>query len=71
MRADLIERLPDHPELAVVDRDFEPLLSSWFNRGFLVLKRIDWSTPAGLEEPLIFVEVVLTGGIPDGIGPAD
>ena len=27
---------------------FVHLFSSWFNRGFLVLRRIDWSTPANL-----------------------
>ena len=38
-----------------VDADFVHLFSSWFNRGFLVLRRIDWSTPAidpGKDHPL-------------------
>ena len=84
------------------------LFSSWFNRGFLVLRRIDWSTPAIIlekiiryeavheirdwddlrrridppdrrcyaffhpaliDEPLIFVEVAFTSGIPRAIAP--
>jgi malonyl-CoA decarboxylase len=34
------------------------LLSSWFNRGFLVLRRIDWSTPANILEQIIRYEAV-------------
>jgi malonyl-CoA decarboxylase len=34
------------------------LLSSWFNRGFLVLRRIDWSTPAIILEKVIRYEAV-------------
>jgi malonyl-CoA decarboxylase len=26
------------------------MFSSWFNRGFLVLRRIDWSTPASVSK---------------------
>ncbi|MBZ0230407.1 MAG: malonyl-CoA decarboxylase, partial [Bauldia sp.] len=98
--------LPKHPELEPVDADFVHLLSSWFNRGFLLLRRIDWSSPADVlekiiryeavheihgwedlslrlapadrrcfaffhpqmpDEPLIFVEVALTRGIPRAI----
>jgi malonyl-CoA decarboxylase len=94
--------------LEALDGDFVHLFSSWFNRGFLVLRRIDWTTPANIleriiryeavheisdwddlrrriapvdrrcfaffhpalvDEPLIFVEVALTGGIPDAIDP--
>src|SRR3981189_2882571 len=94
--------------LAAIDDDFLHLFSSWFNRGFLVLRSIDWSTsasllekiiryeavhairdwndlrpridtpdrrcsaffhPALVDEPLIFVEVALTRGIPAGIDP--
>ena len=108
MRGDLLQRLKDHPELAAVDRDFVHLFTSWFNRGFLVLRRIDWQTPAAIlekiiryeavheirgwedlrrridppdrrlyaffhpalaDDPLIFVQVALTAGIPDAIGP--
>jgi malonyl-CoA decarboxylase len=46
MRADLLDLLKGRGELAALDRDVRHLLSSWFNRGFLVLRRIDWGTPA-------------------------
>ena len=108
MREDLMDALVHRDDLAPVDQDFVHLFSSWFNRGFLVLRRIDWSTPAIIlekiiryeavhqirdwddlrrridppdrrcyaffhpalnDEPLIFVEVAFTSGIPDAIGP--
>jgi malonyl-CoA decarboxylase len=108
MREDLIDALVHREDLASVDQDFVHLFSSWFNRGFLVLRHIDWSTPAIVlekiiryeavhqirdwddlrrridppdrrcyaffhpalvDEPLIFVEVAFTNGIPDAIGP--
>ena len=92
--------------LGALDEDFRHLLSSWFNRGFLVLRPISWETPANIlekiiayeavheigswddlrrrlqppdrrcfaffhpampDEPLIFVEVALTRGIPDSV----
>jgi malonyl-CoA decarboxylase len=46
------------PELAAVDNDLTHLLGSWFNRGFLELRRIDWSTPAVILERLIAYEAV-------------
>ena len=58
MRADLLEALPEHPDLAVVDRDFVHLFASWFNRGFLVLRPIDWNTPANILEKIIRYEAV-------------
>ncbi len=58
MRAELIELLPEHAELAPLDHDFDHLLSSWFNRGFLVLKRIEWATPAVILEKIIRYEAV-------------
>ena len=108
MREDLLGYLRDHSHLKRVDADFSHLFSSWFNRGFLVLRPIDWTTPANIlekiiryeavhaiqnwndlrnrlepedrrcygffhprlaDEPLIFVEVALTRGIPGAIGP--
>jgi malonyl-CoA decarboxylase len=42
----------------VVDNDFVHLFSSWFNRGFLVLRRIDWSTSASILEKIIRYEAV-------------
>lgn len=58
MREDLLARLTTSPDLAIVDADFTHLLSSWFNRGFLVLRRIDWSTPANILEKIIRYEAV-------------
>ncbi|HRE21600.1 MAG TPA: malonyl-CoA decarboxylase [Rhabdaerophilum sp.] len=58
MREDLLDALPDHPELAALDNDFRHLFSSWFNRGFLVLRRIDWSSPAQILEKIIRYEAV-------------
>lgn len=106
MREDLLVMLKSEPKFASFDADFEHLFSSWFNRGFLVLKPIDWNTPANIlekiieyeavhaindwddlrrriqpsdrrcfaffhpampEEPLIFVEVALTHGLPESV----
>ena len=58
MRADLLQLVNRNPSLAIVDRDFLHLFSSWFNRGFLVLRRIDWSSPAALLEKIIRYEAV-------------
>ncbi len=108
MRVDLMAAAKDSPDLARVDLDFQHLFASWFNRGFLVLRRIGWESPANIlekiiayeavheihswadlrrrlepadrrcfaffhpampDDPLIFVEVALTQGIPGAIGP--
>jgi malonyl-CoA decarboxylase len=58
MRADLLGYLDGRKDLAAVDRDAAHLLGSWFNRGFLVLRRIDWSTPANILEQIIRYEAV-------------
>ncbi len=106
MRADLLGLLKIHPELLAVDNDFVRLFTSWFGRGFLELRTINWGTsaavleriiryeavhaikdwddlrsridppnrrcfaffhPALVDEPLIFVEVALTGDVPQSI----
>jgi malonyl-CoA decarboxylase len=108
MRETVLDNLRENPQLKPVDDDFVHLLASWFNRSFLVLRRIDWTTPAHIleriiryeavheiknwddlrnrlaspdrrcygffhpqltDEPLIFVEVALTEGIPHAIAP--
>jgi malonyl-CoA decarboxylase len=108
MRETLLAALKQDPSLEGFDRDFRHLFGSWFNRGFLVLRRIEWTTPANIlekiiryeavheisnweelrrrlapsdrrlyaffhpaliDEPLIFVEVALTGPIPEAIQP--
>src|SRR6202161_3748430 len=43
MRVDLLKVLKSNKDLGALDRDIVHLLSSWFNRGFLVLRKIDWS----------------------------
>jgi malonyl-CoA decarboxylase len=108
MRVALMKAAEEDPGLGRVDLDFRHLFASWFNRGFLVLRRIDWDSPAALlerliayeavheiqswddlrrrvapkdrrcfaffhpalpDDPLIFVQVALTRGIPGAIGP--
>ncbi len=108
MRADLLQAAKENVSLTQLDTDFQRLLASWFNRGFLELRRIDWSSPAEVlekiisyeavhaiagwddlrrrvaapdrrlyaffhpalaDDPLIFVEVALTGEIPGAIAP--
>jgi malonyl-CoA decarboxylase len=44
--------------LGALDADLRHLFSSWFNRGFLVLRRIGWSTPANILEKIIRYEAV-------------
>jgi malonyl-CoA decarboxylase len=58
MREDVLAAAIVHPELDTVDADFRHLFSSWFNRGFLELKRIDWNTPALVLERIIRYEAV-------------
>ena len=106
MRAQLLKLAKTDAALASLDLDFQHLFASWFNRGFLVLRRINWESPAHIlekiiayeavhaidswdalrrrlepadrrcfaffhpamaDEPLIFVEVALTKGIPDSV----
>lgn len=108
MRQDLLVAMRADPDLAPIDQDFAHLLASWFNRGFLTMRRIDWNAPAAIleklmeyesvhqmqgwpdlkrrladndrrlyaffhpatgDEPLIFVEVALTQGMPEAIAP--
>jgi malonyl-CoA decarboxylase len=107
MRRRLLSTLRAHPERAGLDADLLHLFRSWFNRGFLVLQRIDWRTPAVIlerlieyeavhqiqgwrdlrrrlegdrrcyaffhpalpDEPLIFIEVALTRGLPAEVQP--
>jgi malonyl-CoA decarboxylase len=60
MRELLLKHSAEHPDFPSVDADFAHLFSSWFNRGFLVLRRIDWSTPANILEKIIKYEAVHT-----------
>lgn len=106
MRKDLLGMMNERPDLWPLDVDLRHLFASWFNRGFLVLRPIDWSSPAEIlekiiayeavheidswddlrrrlkptdrrcfgffhpsmpDEPLIFVEVALTKGVPSSV----
>ncbi|MEP5568289.1 MAG: malonyl-CoA decarboxylase, partial [Halioglobus sp.] len=58
LRGDLLRILRNHPELKAVDSDLKHLFISWFNKGFLELRSIDWSSPAVVLEKLIAYEAV-------------
>ncbi|PLW70185.1 malonyl-CoA decarboxylase [Pseudohalioglobus lutimaris] len=58
MRGDLLRVLRANPELKAVDADLKHLFISWFNKGFLELRSIDWSSPAVVLEKLIAYEAV-------------
>lgn len=58
LRKDLLEWLPEYPELKPVDNDLKKLLTEWFNPGFLELRRIDWDTEASILEKIIRYETV-------------
>jgi malonyl-CoA decarboxylase len=58
MREQLLDAMDHRDELSIIDNDFVHLFSSWFNRGFLVLRRIDWSTSAAILEKIIRYEAV-------------
>ncbi len=58
MRRDLLARARGDPALRPLDTDLRHLFGSWFNRGFLELRRIDWQTPAATLEKLITYEAV-------------
>jgi len=60
IREELARHLGTRPDLDALDADFVHLFSSWFNRGFLVLRRIDWTTPANILEKIIRYEAVHT-----------
>ncbi|HSH47389.1 MAG TPA: malonyl-CoA decarboxylase, partial [Halomonas sp.] len=58
MREDLLDLMRAQPALSAIDSDFTHLFGSWFNRGFLMLKRVDWNTPASVLEKIIRYEAV-------------
>jgi len=58
MRESLLKCFQDLPELKSLDFDFVHLFKSWFNRGFLKLERIDWSTSANVLEKIMEYEAV-------------
>lgn len=58
MRLEILERMVNHPDLWPVDADLKALFVSWFNRGFLVLREINWQTSAAILEKIIRYEAV-------------
>ncbi len=59
MRADMLRHIDKkNTALSVVDADLTHLLKAWFNRGFLEMRAISWSSPASLLERVIRYEAV-------------
>ena len=58
MRADLLALAKQNPQLRGLDSDFQHLFASWFNRGFLEMRQINWSTSAQILEKVITYEAV-------------
>ena len=58
LRRALLKRLQDRPALQVIEAHRLHLLTSWFNPGFLQMKRVDWNSPAQLLEKIIHQEAV-------------
>ncbi|MDE2571428.1 MAG: malonyl-CoA decarboxylase, partial [bacterium] len=58
LRADLHDLANGDPILRDLEGDLRELLSSWFDVGFLELRRITWDAPAALLEKLAGYEAV-------------
>lgn len=58
LRAELLPLLKTEKRLMALDVELEYLFSSWFDVGFLNLRRISWDSPASLIENLIQYEAV-------------
>ena len=58
MRAELMALGRSDRVIAGLERDLRALLASWFDIGFLELKRITWNSPAALLEKLTAYEAV-------------
>ncbi|MFL1460708.1 malonyl-CoA decarboxylase [Roseococcus sp. DSY-14] len=58
LREDLLAVMEGDPLLQALEADLKGLLASWFDVGFLELRRIDWNSPAALLEKLIRYEAV-------------
>jgi malonyl-CoA decarboxylase len=60
LRRHLLTRLKKNPGWQAIEADLLHLLSSWFNPGFLEMRRVDWNSPAHLLEQIIQHEAVHT-----------
>jgi malonyl-CoA decarboxylase len=58
MRAELMALAKSDPVLASLELDLKDLLASWFDIGFLEVRRITWDSPASLLEKLTGYEAV-------------
>ncbi len=58
LRSDLLPHVRKDSTMAALDGDLQKLLASWFDIGFLDLRRITWDAPAALLEKLIAYEAV-------------
>ena len=58
MRKRILSHRGESIALRALDFDLRHLFTSWFNPGFLELRRIDWGTPAATLEKLIAYEAV-------------
>lgn len=58
MREHLMNAMRERPELKKIDTDFRHLFRAWFNRGFLLMQPIDWTTPAHILDKIIAYEAV-------------
>jgi malonyl-CoA decarboxylase len=58
LRRALLKRLKARPEFEAIEADLLHLLTSWFNPGFLQMRRVDWNAPAQLLEKIILHEAV-------------
>ena len=58
MRSDLLQLMKSQPALKPVEHDLSHIMASWFNKGFLSLRRIDWSSPAAILEKVIAYDTV-------------
>ena len=58
LRADMLPHLKADRRLQALDVEMEYMFSTWFDVGFLDLRRISWDSPASLIEKLIKYEAV-------------
>ncbi len=58
LRADMLPQLKVDKRLQALDVEMEYMFSTWFDVGFLDLRRISWDSPASLIEKLIKYEAV-------------
>jgi malonyl-CoA decarboxylase len=75
MRSDLLSAPEMTPGLKALDSEFEGAFTTWFNAGFLELRRIGWDSPARLLERIIRYEAVHSidgwGDLRRRVEPAD